>query len=78
MLLLVIDSFCSLRILLGAIFIVKLIYYAIYFPILLNQINFCIPCIITRNLMSLSLVFCPANYSFHDPFRDLCAGYNRL
>lgn len=52
-LLLVIDSFCSLRILFGAIFIVKLISYNIYFPNLLNQIDFCSPSRFTCNFFGL-------------------------
>jgi hypothetical protein len=78
LLLINLPSLTNRRIMLGVTFLFKLIKHDIDSPTLLNQINFCIPSRVTRNFVPLSLNLCFNNYSLHDPFRVLCADYNRL
>jgi len=78
LLLINLPTLTNRRIMLGVMFIVKLVAGEIDSSYLLSQINFSVPARSTRNYVPLSLNRCTNNYSLHEPFRVLCTDYNRL
>jgi len=45
---------------------------------MVSQLNFSVPCRLTRNYIPLILNHCKSNFDLHEPFRVLCSDYNRL
>jgi len=78
LLLINLPSLTNRRIMLGVMFMIKLVSGEIDSSYLLSQINFSVPSRHTRNFVPISLNLCTNNYSLHEPFRVLCTDYNKL
>ena len=79
LLLIDLPSLSNRRIMLGIIFMCKLIGGDIDSTELMSQLNFSVPRrVVSRNFIPISLPICRSNYALHEPFRMLCSEYNRL
>lgn len=66
------------RLMLGVIFMTKLVNGEINSTSLLGDINFNVPIRPTRNYVPLKISFCRYNYEEFNPFHCLCTQFNEL
>jgi hypothetical protein len=71
------PSLANRRTMLGVVFMNNLIQGDVESVDLVSQLNFAVPCRITRNYLPLTLPNCRSNYALHEPFRVLCSDFNK-